>query len=148
MFAGLELPAGGDRAGQLVAVTEYAEGAGARVEYARLPGTRLGAYDYRTGTIFVRHGISTGHQLAVIAHELCHHTRGDIGPQPGAVEQYIDEKVADLLISPGEYALAERLYDGATPAIAMELDLPRHIVSAYRRPLWRRGTIGVQPRIA
>lgn len=144
MFGEIVLPAGRDRGAQLDALTIHAERCGLAITYARLPGLQRGAYHHADGRVFLREGMTAGATLAALAHELGHFYRGDTGPQPSPVEAYIDEKVAEFLIDPGDYAMAESLYDGATAGIALELDLPRAVVSAYRRPLWRGGTIGVQ----
>lgn len=102
-----------------------------------LPGRWTGAYDLRGGVIYLRHGLTVPQRLATLAHELRHHELGHDGHQAAAVEARINEDVARALISPTEYALAEQLHEGRAGAIALELDLPRWVVSAYRAPLWR-----------
>ena len=74
-------------------------------------------------------------QLAALAHETIHARRGDSGPQPSHVEDLVDELAAKLLISPIEYALAERVYGSRPAALAAELGVTQRMVEA-----WRRGT--------
>ena len=71
-------------------------------------------------------------QLAALAHETIHARRGDSGPQPSHVEDLVDELAAKLLISPIEYALAERVYGSRPAALAAELGVTQRMVEAWR----------------
>lgn len=125
-----------NRSEQLRALAEAAHDEGLTILERPLPHGLSGAYDLRAGIIYLRRGLSMPHQVAVLAHELEHHRRGDDGHQGEATEARINQAVARWLISPAEYALAERITGGHSGAIALELDLPRWVVSAYRTRLW------------
>ncbi|MDO5758978.1 MAG: hypothetical protein Q4P24_16200 [Rhodobacterales bacterium] len=128
-----------DRAKQFQQLVKRCAREGIAVVEARLPGTLTGVFDLHARRVYLRRGMTAGQQLATLAHELEHARRGDDGHQGRAVEDTINEKVAAQLISVSEYASAERLHGGHSGAIALELDLPRWVVSAYRRRLWRVG---------
>ncbi len=128
---------GMNRAEQLRLAERRAILAGVVVREADLPEGMWGHYSRPLGVISISRELSTSARLATLLHELAHHERGDDRCQSPEVEARINEDVARALISPAEYALAERLHEGRTGAIALELDLPRWVVSAYRAPLWR-----------
>jgi hypothetical protein len=73
----------------------------------------------------------------VLAHELIHARRGDNGPQPPAVEEWIDERVATMYVDLQAYAQAERIYGPAPGILAGELDLPQWVIEAWQRRLQR-----------
>lgn len=125
------------RSEQLNQLIGYCSEEGISIIEVPLPGTLTGAYDLRAGVIYLRRGMTIPQQLATLAHEIRHHELGHDGHQPDCVEQAINEQVAGWLISEPEYALAERLCGGHSGAIAVELDLPRWVVSAYRKRFWR-----------
>lgn len=131
-----------DRSEQLRALAEAAHDEGLAILECPLPRNLMGAYDLRSGVIYLRKGLTVSHHVAALAHELEHHYRGDDGHQDAVTEARINQAVARALISPTEYALAERITGGHTGAIALELDLPRWVVSAYRKQLWQGGHYG------
>ena len=104
---------------------------------ATLPPGWCGAYSHRERTIYVQRDIAAFELIPTLLHELEHARLHHEGHQSRSVENAIDERVARELISPADYALAEKLHDGHTGGIALELDLPRWVVSAYRRQLWQ-----------
>ena len=75
---------------------------GAKVKLVR--GFRLlGAWEAETGTIYIRESLEGVERACVLAHELEHAYRGDVGPQSPEVEAWIDEDVARRFIDPWEY---------------------------------------------
>lgn len=109
---------------------------GVTVVEARLPDGYLGGYSHQLRRIYISRDLAAYERLPTLMHEAEHHWRGDDGHQSDDIEALIDERVADELVSATEYALAEQLCGGHTGAIAAELDLPRWVISAYRRKLW------------
>lgn len=95
------------------------------------------AYHHKTRTIYLDHTLTTRprHATAILAHEYIHALMGHTGPQDPHTEHLVDLRAAQLLISPAEYALAERLHDANPHAIADELNLPLWVVVAYRERL-------------
>lgn len=51
------------------------------------------------------------------------------------MERCVDRQVARLLVSPAEYALAERLHEGNPVGIAEDLGVPVWVVEAYQQAL-------------
>lgn len=109
--------------------------AGMGVHVVYLPYRLAGAYWHDEGLIVIDSRQTRAGQLAALAHETIHARRGDSGPQPSHVEDLVDELAAKLLISPIEYALAERVYGSRPAALAAELGVTQRMVEA-----WRRGT--------
>lgn len=73
--------------------------------------------------------------VSTLAHEYAHHLLGHDGPQTQTEEDRADRLAARLLISPTEYARAEKIHDGHIPAIADELGVTCWIVKAYQQCL-------------
>ncbi len=120
---------------QMNALLDELAGEGVRVMRADLPGDMDGAYMLRSNTILLDTGMTAWETLPVLLHEMIHWRRGDDGPQSTCVERSIDEAVALQLIDPSDYASAEMEYGWHTGGIAVELDVPRWVVEAYRRVL-------------
>ena len=74
----------------------------------------LGAWEADTGTIYIREGLPSPERECVLAHELEHAIRGDVGPQPPETEARIDVEVARRFVDPWEYSCAEKAR-GGTP---------------------------------
>lgn len=109
---------------------------GVFVRWVDLPGLMWGAYHLGNRTVYLRRGMSEAQEVATLAHELEHVRRGDDGHQSPAVEARIDRAVAYRLISVAEYRRAEEVTGGrSSGAIAVELGLPRWVVSAFRSTL-------------
>lgn len=111
---------------------------GVRVRWARLPAGMEGCYDHARATIWLRAGDPEWVSVPVLLHEMEHARRGDDGHQGHAVEQRINRTVACRLIDVDEYARAEAI-TGARDSgpIALELGLPKWVVSAFRQTLRR-----------
>ncbi|MDY3678137.1 MAG: hypothetical protein SO046_02815 [Actinomyces urogenitalis] len=125
-------------AASLTALLLACEHQGIAVRWDHLPGDMWGVYSHRERTITLRAGMSQGQEVAALMHEMEHARRGDDGHQPRAVERAIDRCVARTLITPDEYARAEAITGGRdSGAIAVEMGLPRWVVSAYRAELRR-----------
>lgn len=113
---------------------------GVEVKVTRhLPGATQAAYDHAKATIWLSHRLPDHAIIPCLLHELEHAEAGHFGHQDAAVEDRINERVAEVLISAEDYARAEALAGGSSGGIAVELDLPRWVVSAYRRRLWAAG---------
>lgn len=125
---------------QLDALLDELAGEGVSVMRAELAGDMDGAYMLRSNTILLDTGMTRWETLPVLLHEMIHWRRGDNGPQSPCVERSIDEAVALQLIDPDEYARAEAQLGWHTGGIAVELDVPRWVVQAYRRVLERELT--------
>lgn len=117
------------------ALLDELAGEGVRVMRADLPGDMDGAYMLRSNTILLDTGLVDWEELPVLMHEMVHWRRGDDGPQSARVERSIDEAVALQLVDPTDYARAEAQLGWHTGGIAVELDVPRWVVQAYRRVL-------------
>lgn len=108
---------------------------GLAVETRFLPGTQRGYYSLRGKLVVIREGMSYPQRRSTLAHELMHARRNDDGHQPPHIEGRINKEAAQLLISPFEYALAERLHGPHVVAIARELEVSLSIVQAYQQML-------------
>lgn len=100
-----------------------------------LPAGRRGEWHAKTRQIIIKAGMSTVQTVCALQHELIHAQWGHEGAQPASIEARVDEEVACRLISPAEYALAERLYGGSRLLLARELDVTPAIIDAYQRVL-------------
>ncbi|GAB2457827.1 ImmA/IrrE family metallo-endopeptidase [Xylanimonas ulmi] len=128
----------------------YARERGVDVKYGNL-GRRRGEYRHGPRLIVLNPHMSGVLQRSTLAHELGHAHRGDEWTDDprelAARERLADEYAARLLVSPVEYALAERLHGQHTGAIARELDVAVYVVEAWQR-LLRRGATPALPRAA
>ena len=85
---------------------------GAQIKLVR--GFRLlGAWEADTGTIYIREGLPSPERECVLAHELEHAYRGDVGPQSPETEAWIDIEVARRFVDPWEDTCAEKLGGGS-----------------------------------
>lgn len=104
---------------------------GAKVKLVR--GFRLfGAWEAETGTVYIREGLPSPERECVLAHELEHAIRGDVGPQSPETEAWIDIEVARRFVDPWEYTCAEKARGGVAQ-IAKSLDLPTWVVQAWAK---------------
>ncbi|WP_188043696.1 ImmA/IrrE family metallo-endopeptidase [Changpingibacter yushuensis] len=96
-----------------------------------------GAVDLRHSTIYLDITLDSRprHAISTLAHELGHAALGHGCAQSPGGERLADEWAAQLLISPIEYAAAERLYGPNKQALALELGVTRQLVSAYQHTL-------------
>lgn len=112
------------------ALIDVSEARGYRVRWHR--GGPKAAWLPHKATITLRHGMSDADTLCALAHELGHAHYGDPAGHDPRLEARADRFAARLLISPVEYAAAERAY-GAHPAhIAHELGVTVHLVDVWR----------------
>jgi len=74
----------------------------------------LGAWEADTGTIYIREGLPSPERECVLAHELEHAIRGDVGPQSPETEAWIDIEVARRFVDPWEYTCAEKSGGGGS----------------------------------
>lgn len=108
---------------------------GAKIKLVR--GFRLlGAWEADTGTIYIREGLPSPERECVLAHELEHAIRGDVGPQSPEVEAWIDIEVARRFVDPWEYTCAEKS-GGGVAQMAISLDLPTWVVRAWAKKVAR-----------
>ena len=104
---------------------------GAQIKLVR--GFRLlGAWEADTGTVYIREGLPSPERECVLAHELEHAIRGDVGPQPPETEAWIEIEVARRFVDPWEYTCAEKARGGVAQ-IAIALDLPTWVVQAWAK---------------
>lgn len=96
-----------------------------------IPLALAGVYWREQNKIIVDSRMPPSHQLATLAHEYVHALHCHDGCQAPDVEAWVDRKAARLLLSPVDYAVAERLHEGNLVAVACELDLPLWVVRAY-----------------
>lgn len=109
---------------------------GVAVQTRSFPKSRQGCYLDGAGIIYLSDQLGEGMWMrCVLAHELGHAYYGHTVTTP-ATEKQADERAADLLIDPGDYARAERMSDNPD-FIAHELDITRRLVRAYQRRLHR-----------
>ena len=73
--------------------------------------------------------------MSTLAHELAHHVYQDAGFGDVWVERRADVWAARLLICPGQYARAERMYDADPHLIAQDLGVTTRLVRAYQGSL-------------
>lgn len=105
------------------------------VEYVDLGPVRHGQYLRRHRRIDLNVNLTLRQLVPGLAHEYAHYVYDD-GCSTTAAERRAWEYAAQLLISPDQYAAAERLVGASVNAIAIELDLTPIIVDAWRR-WWR-----------
>ncbi|MBS6948493.1 ImmA/IrrE family metallo-endopeptidase [Bifidobacterium scardovii] len=118
----------------------YAAGLDVEIRSAvRLPGNMMGCYSERTRTILIDRRLPYVAKRCVLVHELVHWQHGD--DRCGLHEQRTREETARLLISPLEYAMAERLYEGNIWGIADELSVTTNIINDYQTMLHERNRV-------
>jgi hypothetical protein len=118
-------------------VIDWIERQGVRVIDADLPGGLWGAYSLARGLIAIHTGLSASQRLFALIHESIHVQNQHDGHQDEKVERRVDEETACLMIDRVDYMWAETQYGWNTRALAIELDVPRKAVQAYRRVLER-----------
>ena len=102
---------------------------------------RVGWYSHRARVIGIHPDLLERQKLPVLLHEAIHHWCAHEGHQDAATERRIDERVAELLVDPVEYAEAEERFGWSTGGIAHALEVPRWVVEAYRRVLVKSGGV-------
>lgn len=99
------------------------------------PHYLAGAYIHSLKLIIIDSSQYPAEQRFTLAHEYVHAALQHDGRQEEHVERRVDELAASLLISPVEYALAERLVGCHPVTLANELAVPVECVEAYQEHL-------------
>lgn len=99
-----------------------------------------GQYLHHRRLILLRHGLDPWTRKSALAHELGHAYYGDNIHGDPRLERRADQFAAQILITPTEYRLAEKLHDGHTGAIAYELGVTPHLITVWK-DLYERTTI-------
>ena len=98
-------------------------------------GGEKGRY-YGNGAISLRAGLGHVNRRSTLAHELAHHVLRHDPAATGWVqmrqEHQADQLAAQTLITPTDYAQAERLYGPHPGAIAQELEVTRHLLHVWK----------------
>ena len=111
---------------------------GLRVEEDCLPRGMNGYYCDALGLIVLHDKLNARQRLCTLQHELIHAHYHDIGC--GSIiglraELRARRETALTLISPTEYAIAERMYEGDSFLIAQALDVTVQVVEDYKEML-------------
>ena len=106
---------------------------GVRVEWADLGPHRHGQYQRQRRLIELNQNLVLRQLVPALAHEYAHFVYDD-GCSTAARERRAWEYAARMLITPADYARAERLVGPHPNAIASELDLTGVLVQAWRPP--------------
>lgn len=91
-------------------------------------------YDDRKHIIYLSVGLNDRQKRCALAHELIHAEHHDTGRDPKS-EWRARKETALWLIDPLDYASAERVYDGNTYAIAVQLDVTLQVLHDYQQIL-------------
>lgn len=113
---------------------------GLTVATVRLPGDWEGLYCAATDTILIDERLTDIRRRCALVHELVHRAYGDdtsAGWAGAKAERRARVETARLLVSPAEYALAERTYGPDPWLIANELGVTVQVITDYRT--WGRG---------
>lgn len=120
---------------------------GVRVESASLPPDVCGLYDDRRRLIILDARLNWRQEACALRHELFHAQYHDpgCGSEYGmACERRCRRETARALISPAEYAMAERMFDADPWNMAVELGVTMQVLRDYRQ-LLRDGGVGFRP---
>jgi Zn-dependent peptidase ImmA (M78 family) len=119
---------------------DFAKRNGVNVKYGDL-GRRRGEYRHSHNLIVINPRMSEVLQRSTLAHELGHwHHADEWTDDPrtlAARERRANEYAARMLISPVDYALAERAHGPHVGAIARELEVATYVVEAWQGILGR-----------
>lgn len=110
---------------------------GVDVEWADLGLRRRGYYRESANLIVLNPRMTAAQASATLAHELGHQKFGDTCSTP-ANERRAWEYGAAMLITPGEYRVAEMFVGEHLGALAIELGVTPKLIEAWRR--WYRRT--------
>lgn len=118
-------------------VTVHYEPVPILVRYGDTARRLEGFYHRHTHSILIDGTLPATVREAALAHELIHALHGDDGHQAPRIERARDEEAAHLLITPEEYARAERLVDSGDPyRLARELETTIDVIRAWQHS-WR-----------
>lgn len=121
-----------------------AEAMHVRILETDIPGTTCGLYCDQLNTIWLADWLNDRQRLCTLCHELVHAKYHDLGcgTRFGAkCERRARRETALTLISPSEFAMAERMWDGDTWHMAAELNVTTQVLEDYRRLLEERSRI-------
>lgn len=91
-----------------------------------------GQYLHHRRLILLRQGLDPWTRKSALAHELGHAWHGDDIHGDPRMERRADQFAAQILITPTEYRLAEKLHDGHIGAIAYELGVTPHLITVWK----------------
>lgn len=91
-----------------------------------------GQYLHHRRLILLRQGLDPWTRKSTLAHELGHAWHGDDIHGDPRLERRADQFAAQILITPAEYRLAEKLHDGHASGIAYELGVTPHLVEVWQ----------------
>jgi hypothetical protein len=111
---------------------------GLDVDWSDLGDYRRGEYHHLGDRIVLNLRLTRAQATATLAHELGHQRFGDTCSTP-ATERRAWEYGAAVLITPGQYAAAERLVGHHLSALALELGVTPKLIEAWRRWWEKRG---------
>lgn len=121
---------------------------GVRVESAALPPDVCGLYDDRRRLIIILDGrLNQRQEACTLRHELFHAQHHDpgCGSEYGvACERRCRREIARALISPSEYAMAERMFDADPWHMAVELGVTMQVLKDYQTLLEQRVRYGAE----
>ena len=100
---------------------------------------------YADGVVWLNPRMTRRQATSTLAHEIGHAVFGD-GCSTPALERRAWEYGAALIISPGEYARAERCVGHHLSALAIELDVTPKLIEAWRR--WYEKRFPVEVRLS
>lgn len=123
-----------------VRMAVYSAGLDVEIRSAdHLPNGMMGCYSERTRTILIDRRLPYVAKRCTLVHELVHWSHGD--DRCGLHEMRTRAETTRLLISPTEYALAERMYDGNPYQMAAELNVTVQIIHDYQQ--WLHDSVAV-----
>lgn len=117
---------------------------GLKVLESDIPDTTCGLYCDRLRTIWLADWLNDRQRLCALCHEIVHAKYHDLGcgTRFGVkCERRARRETALMLISPSEFAMAERMWDGDTWHMAAELNVTTQVLEDYRRLLEERSRI-------
>lgn len=112
------------------ALIQSAEARGYRIRWHR--GGPKAAWLPNQNAVTVRIGMDDAETLCALAHELGHAHYNDPPGHDPRFEARADRFAAQLLISPIDYALAERAYGPHPSRLAAELGVTLHLINVWR----------------
>lgn len=115
------------------ALLELAHAYGVTVHMAVLRAGERGRFEASEARILIARGLTLSQEISTLAHEVVHARRGDDGHQTAAVERFVDEEAARLLITADAYRRAEQTAGPSPWGIARELDVSPSLVVSWQR---------------
>lgn len=114
-------------------LAQHAGDLGVNIEWTfELPPTIHAYYEHDGQLIVINYRCTEAQVIAALAHEVGHAAFGDTC-STDMIERRADEYGASLVLTPTEYADAERQVGPHAGALARELGVTRDLVLAWRR---------------